>query len=309
MPIPQPAPTSPPAAKHLARGVAAIVVAVVSLSLGDAIIKMTSATFAMSQIFVVRSAVVLVLLALVIAARPPFQVVPSGWSVARSILLAAMWVAYYAALPQMPLSAAAAVYYTLPFFITLLSALVTGEPVGRRGWVAIAVGFAGVLLILRPGAAAFTPYAVLPLLAAICYAAAMVITRQKCRDEHPLALALAVNVTFVVGGALAAVLLASFAPDEEGFLLRGWTAMGLPEWGAMAVLSIVMLVATIGTAIAYQSGPASVIGTFDFSYVAGAVVWGILFFGEIPGPTSAVGLVLIVGAGVLAVRAGGRSAA
>ncbi len=78
--------------------------------------------------------------------------------------------------------------------------------------------------------------------------------------------------------------------------------MWIAEWRVMAILAAAIIVGSIGAAIAYQSGPSSIIATFDFSYVAFAVVWGILLFGEVPGFITIIGIVLIVGGGMLAVR-------
>ena len=86
------------------------------------------------------------------------------------------------------------------------------------------------------------------------------------------------------------------------FLLGKWVPMWIAEWRVMAILAAAIIVGSIGAAIAYQSGPSSIIATFDFSYVAFAVVWGILLFGEVPGFITIIGIVLIVGGGMLAVR-------
>jgi drug/metabolite transporter (DMT)-like permease len=111
-----------------------------------------------------------------------------------------MWIAYYASLPLLDLSVAAVALYTSPLLIALLSALVIGEPVGPQRWAAIAIGFAGVLAILRPGTDAFSWIMLLPILGAAFYAMAMILTRSKCLDETPLALALALNASLLAAG-------------------------------------------------------------------------------------------------------------
>ena len=109
-------------------------------------------------------------------------------------MLTFMWVAYYTALPHVALSVAAAVYYTLPLFITLFAALFIGEMVGVQGWIAVFLGFCGVLLILKPQAEDFNAYALLPLISAILYAFAMIITRTKCKNESPLVLSVPIRL-------------------------------------------------------------------------------------------------------------------
>ena len=78
----------------------------------------------------------------------------AGWVALRSLMLALMWIAYYAALTHLALGIAAAVYYTLPIFITLFAALFIGDRIGPKGWLAVLLGFLGVLLILKPSTAA-----------------------------------------------------------------------------------------------------------------------------------------------------------
>ena len=96
------------------------------------------------------------------------------WTIVRSLLLVLMWVCYYISLPHMSLAAAAAAYYTLPIFITLFSAIIVGDTVSRTGWIAVFLGFTGVVLILKPNVEDLNWYALLPLLAAILYALAMI---------------------------------------------------------------------------------------------------------------------------------------
>lgn len=291
---------------NIALAVGAIIFTVCALSLGDALIKQVSNGFVIWQIFVLRSVLAApVLLALILLVAKRASIVPKApmWTTLRSVMLVAMWVAYYASLPHLQLSIAAAAYYTLPMFITLFSALLGREKVSRLGWAAVAIGFLGVLLILRPRPDAFNAYALLPLVSAMLYALAMILTRTKCRQEHPLTLSLSLNLSFIIIGLGAALLIGTFlGPERDGFLLSSWIPMELREWSAMALLAVAILIGSIGTAIAYQSGPPSVVGTFDFAYVGFAVVWGLLFFGEVPDGFSLLGMVMIVLAGTLSVR-------
>ena len=288
----------------------AIVFAVFALSLGDAMIKIISADFPLWQIFVIRSVIAIPALIAVIKTRCQsisFKPIDVGWTALRSLMLAFMWVAYYSALPNLALSVAAAAYYTLPIFITLFAALFIGDKVGKAGWVAVFLGFCGVLLILRPQADDFNAYALLPLISAVLYAFAMIITRTKCKDENPLVLSLGLNVSFIVVGAVATFLIGLWGPSSAQieiypFLLGHWISMGTNEWFTMGVLATAIIIGSVGAAIAYQAGPSSIVATFDFSYLAFASVWGLLFFAEVPDAITITGIVLIAAAGMLAVR-------
>lgn len=288
-------------------GVATIVGTVLALSLGDALIKALGGggTMGLWQLFAVRSALVLpVLLAGALILFPRARIAPRsvGWIAIRSALLTAMWIAYYVALPLLPLAVAAAAYYTLPLWIVALAALIGDERVGRMQWAGVVLGFVGILLVLRPGGEAFRWPALLPLASAVLYALAMILTRTKCRDEHPATLALGLNATFALTGVAGLLLGPILLVRAEGFLSPAWTSMGGEEWRSVAILAVLILVASVGTAVAYQAAPASTVGTFDFAYVGFALIWGVVFFAELPDATALAGIALIVAAGVLAVR-------
>ncbi len=295
--------------------VVVIIATVFALALGDALIKGTSATFKLWQIFALRSVAVVPVLILLIRWRATgVRLFPKEpvWTIVRSSLLTFMWVTYYLSLAHVELSAAAT-YYTLPLFITLFAAAFLGDPVGPVGWAAVATGFFGVVLILEPRASDFNWYAILPLISAVLYALAMILTRSRCRREHMFVLSLWLNLTMLaVGATMTLVLTAIKLPfdtirDQE-FLFGAWSTLGVTELVAIAVLSVAIIIGSVGAAYAYQNGRPSTIATFDFAYVAFAMMWGILAFGEEPTNRGVAGASLIVVAGILAVRSGNRGA-
>ena len=195
---------------------------------------------------------------------------------------------------------AAAVYYTIPLFITLFAALWIREPVGPKGWVAVAIGFGGVLLMLRPEAGDLNIHALLPLGAAILYAVGMIVTRTKVRSENPFVLALIFNLIAIVLGGMAS--LAGPGTIQPGLFTGAWITMDAWQWALILLLSGTMLIGSVGSAIAYQSGPPSIVATWDFSYLAFAVLWGVALFSERLDPASAAGIALIAFAGIIAIR-------
>lgn len=275
--------------------VGAVVIAVLALSLGDAIIKATGLDLPLWQMYILRSALVLPPLWL-LARRNGFR--PFGslfWVVIRSILLVTMWLSYYSALPLMPLSLAAAAYYTSPILITLVAAVLERRWPVPRVLFAILLGFAGVVLILRPDASGFDLATLLPLLAAFLYACAMVLTSRKCRNDDPFALALALNVAFIIAGAA----LGLFSGQEGSFIFGPWQGLDPSLLGIVAALAAVILIGSVGAAIAYQNGPPATVAAFDYSYLAFSLIWGAIFFGEMPAALSLAGIVVIVVAGFL----------
>ncbi|MFK7939464.1 MAG: DMT family transporter [Roseovarius sp.] len=282
-----------------------IVMTVFVLTLGDAAIKGMSTDLRLWQIFIIRSGVALPVLILLIRMRfSHLSLWPMhpGWAALRSAMLAMMWVLYYAALPHLELSLAAAAYYTLPLFITMFSAIFVGDRVGWTGWIAVAIGFVGVLVILRPASDTFTPMALLPLGSAILYALAMILTRTKCRAEHPLVLSAMLNVGFIVTGVAASLVLLAIGRTTSDFLSPLWSPLNLTAIGALGLMTVAILLGSIGTSIAYQIGRSSTVATFDFTYVGFATIWGVVFFAERPDGLALTGIALIVLAGLLAMK-------
>ncbi len=291
-------------------GVCLIIATVFTMAFTDAIIKFISSDFPLWQIFVVRSlAAISILIGIVLFAWKVDDIRPmeTRWTILRSLLLAFMYIAIYAAVPLLDLSVIAASLYTGPIFVALLSAFLIGEPVGARGWGAVALGFLGVVVIIRPAAGDFNFYALIPVLAGLFYALAAIITRTRCRDEKPQVLAILLNLAILVVGLAATGVVFLLQPwTQQGavypFLLGNWISMGSREWGIIALLSVLIVIIGIGLAKAYQSANPAIIATFDYSYLLFAALWGFLFFHEVPDLRTIVGMVLIVAAGVLVIR-------
>lgn len=275
--------------------VCAVIIAVLALSLGDAIIKATSLTLPLWQMYILRSALVVPIL-LWLVQRNGFAAFGSlFWVGVRSALLVVMWLSYYVALPLMPLSLAAAAYYASPILITVLASFLAHRWPPLRVLAAIALGFSGVILVLRPDTSGFQLATLLPVFAAFLYACAMVLTSIKCRGDDPFALALALNIAFIVAGAF----LGLFSGQEGSFIFGPWQSVDLKLIGIVAALAGVILIGSVGAAIAYQNGPPSTVAAFDYSYLVFSLIWGSLFFGELPDVLALVGIGIIVLAGFL----------
>lgn len=287
-----------------------IIFTVFALALGDAVIKGGNASFSLWQIFVLRAVFVVPILVVSLncrrwhaSIRPKYF----WWTVLRSVMLTLMWITYYASLPHISLSVAAAGYYTSPLFITIFAAVFLGDTIKRLGWLAIALGFVGVFMVLQPRAEDINGYTFLPVLSAILYALAMILTRSRCKSESALVLSLWLNLSMLLTGAVMTLVLMLIQQSYQvavghEFLVGAWTEMGAKEWVAIVVLSVTILIGSLGAAYAYQNGEPATIATFDFAYIVFAVFWGFVMFQESPNATGMVGLSLIVSAGIFSVR-------
>lgn len=278
------------------RAVLAVLIAVLVLSLGDAIIKATSLTLPLWQMYVLRSALVVPILCWLVWRNGVRPFGSLGWVIARSVLLVLMWLSYYVSLPLMPLSLAAAAYYTSPILITVLAAVLARTWPAPRVLLAIALGFGGVVLVLRPDTSGFQVATLLPVLAAFLYACAMVLTSAKCRNDDPFSLALALNIAFIIGG----LILGLFAGQKGSFIFGPWQPVDLKLLGIVTALAAVILIGSVGATIAYQNGPPATVAAFDYSYLVFSLIWGGLFFVELPDTLALVGIIIIVAAGFLA---------
>lgn len=288
---------------RVALGIAIILASVVTMAFADALVKLVSADVTIWQVFAARALFAIpILLVLTRALGVPLGLQAPRWAVLRSLLLVACWLALYASFPVLSLSVAAVAVYTGPIMVALLAAFLLGERVTGRQWIGVLLGFLGVVAILRPGTEAFSWYTLLPLLAAALYAVSMVLTRSKCREEAPLALALALQVAFLVIGL---AVMAGFAlVDLEAetafpFVLGDWLPMGAREWGLMALLGLLSAAYFMGVARAYQIAPPSIVATFDYAYLISAAVWGFVFFAETPDRWTILGMASIAAAGLL----------
>jgi drug/metabolite transporter (DMT)-like permease len=304
-----------PRRDRIALGVGLIVLSTFLTASQDAIFKHASASLTLWQVYVLRSSFLIPALLVVASFWGGWAAMRQSlhrWPLLRALCFVVMYFSMYAAIPLVSLSTIAAGLYTAPLFIAALSAPLLGEPVRARGWLAIAVGFAGVLVILRPGSDAFSWLALLPVIGGLAYAFASIITRSRLRETPPPALALALGFVLLVIGVVGSAAIVLWAPAPHTvsflpFLLGPWGAVDLAVLGFIAALAALMVANGLVLPAAYQSAPSVIIATFDYCYLIFATLLGILFFDEVPDLQTIVGMLMIAGAGLL-IGSGGSSA-
>lgn len=284
--------------------VAMILASVTAMAFADAMVKLLSGEMTLWQIFACRSAVAVpVLLAMLYRAGIRLRPRAPIWVALRSLLLLGTWIAYYASLPYLTLSAASVAVYTSPLIIVLFAGAFLRERVGAGQWAGVAAGFLGVIAIARPGTEAFTPAVLLPLLGAFGYALAMVLTGARCRDENPLVLSLGMNAAILIAGIVMSAVLAVVGGSGAAnpFLLGPWTAMDGTDWATLALLGVLIAQYAAGVGRAYQIAPASLVAAFDYGYLVAAALWGFLLFQEVPDGQTLAGMALITLGGLLVI--------
>jgi drug/metabolite transporter (DMT)-like permease len=282
-----------------------VLVAVFLLALQDGLIKLVNPEVSLWQFQALRSTLNLILLFLlsrvIWGTTPPRPKRPLVVALRSMLLVGAMFL-FFGGVPFLTLAEIAAGLYVFPLFASILAAVVLRERLGPRRILAIGAGFAGTLLILKPGTESFTLVGLMPVGAGLCYAGQILVTRKLCREESPVTLALGVAITFLIfgvgglvfftwaeGGALAV---------EWPYLFTGWHEPALWVLGIVATSSVLNLTANIGLAKAYQSAEASWLASFDYTYMIFATFWGFVFWGDIPDSLTFAGMAMIASAGV-----------
>lgn len=291
-------------------GPVAILCATALMAFQDAVIKWLSADLPLWQLFFLRSMLVIPLLVALSAPswRTQWRSALAPWVLIRSILIVAMYVSFYAALPVLDLSVVAAVYYTGPLLIVLLSGLLLREPVTAAQFMALGVAFCGVLVALRPTEAGFAFATLIPLLSALLYALAAVTTRGRIASESPMVLILSLNLVFAAVGGVGIVVLLIVQPDPSyPFLLTAWAALDLKDLATIVLLAAISIGIHIFLARAYQLGPTAVVAGLDFSYLAFAALWSFALLGTVPSGSTIAGTLLIALGGWWSLRGQRRS--
>jgi drug/metabolite transporter (DMT)-like permease len=292
------------------RGIAFVVAGVSAFAVHDVVVKSLSGRYPLLEIVFVRSLVALAPIGwLAWWERGPAALsMQRPWGLAaRGLIGVCSFTAYYMALAALSLADTVALYFAAPLMLTTLSALVLRERVGARRWAAALVGFAGVLVVLRPGAGVFEWAGLLAVLSALLYAVSQTLTRWLGRTESAATIALsAIVVALLVSGGSGIVGLGGAARGPVhpslAFLTRDWA---LPGWSDLGVMTFGGLVAAAGSYClvqAYRAAPAGVVSPFEYIMIVWAVILGYVMWGSVPGGTTLAGVSLTVGAGLYLLR-------
>jgi drug/metabolite transporter (DMT)-like permease len=289
-------------------GAASLCLGILVFSIQDAIIKKISGSYAVTQAVFIRSIVALpILLALVMAEGGLGRLrSPNAWPLTlRGAILLCSYTAYYMAFPALPLASAIALFFVSPLLVTALAGPILGERVGARAIFAVALGFVGVLVMTRPGSGVFEPAALLSLLAAVCYAFAMVYARKLGVNEPASVMAAYQNMTYLTGAGLAAGIfhglgLKSAPHPSLAFLVRPWAMPPPLDLGLMALCGVAAAIGIFLLTHAYRTAEAKRVTVFEYTGLIWGALWGFFFFNETPSPWIAGGAFLIFAAGILA---------
>jgi drug/metabolite transporter (DMT)-like permease len=216
---------------------------------------------------------------IVIPRRPKLQVARGLCGITSSIL-------YFTGLASISLATAAAISFTQPLVVTALSAPLLAERIGPHRWAAVVLGFAGALIIIRPGLGGEAEWAALLLVgSACCTAMYQIITRKLAGQDH----AETTNIWSGFVGSVVICVLVPFSwktPEDTGI------------WTMFASLGLIGGTAHYLLTKAFERGPASLLSPFNYLQLIGATIIGYLLYQQLPDAWTWVGAAVIVGAGL-----------
>lgn len=276
-------------------------------SIQDLIIKYFSGHHSVLQIVFIRCVIAALLLFLVMKVLPGKQafIASRPWlMLARGLLGFLSYLCYYMAIAAMPLAEVVSITFSMPLFVTLLSAFVLGEKVGIHRWSVVVTGFIGVLLIISPDGDFDSLSVGLALTASISYAAHTLITKLMSHDNHPLTMSFNTLIIFsIASGVLSLVVYSGrleigSSHSSLAFLERGWIVPNTEEWIFLIIIALIAAIGFFCMTKAYCMAEASAISPFEFTYILWAVVFGIVLWQEIPGPTTYIGIAVLVSSNI-----------
>ena len=202
----------------------------------------------------------------------------------RSVLLLGSTVFYFIALRYIPLATAASIGFVAPLFLTALSVPLLKERVGARRWIAVAIGFLAVFLIIRPGFGTMHWAMTMPLLVAACFAFYQIVTRLLGPIDHW-------SVTLFYSGVVGLIVMSVMLPGA-------WRWPDLEGWLLMMLLGFVGAISHLCMIRAFTLAPASMLAPFSYLQLAWAVAIGYLVFGNLPDGWTVLGAMIIVASGL-----------
>jgi drug/metabolite transporter (DMT)-like permease len=266
-------------------GIGLMAAGIFLFAVNDAMGKWLVATYTVGQVLLIRSFAALALLGPFIwRNRASFRAAPRpGMQALRAVLATVEVACFYWAVSYLPLADVMAYYLAGPIFVTAIAGALLGERVGWRRWTAVAVGFLGVIVCLRPGAAALSWPALIALAGSFTFSLSMIATR-TLRGTSDTVLVVAQTVAALLFGAVLAPL--------------NWVSLTPCDGVLLALLGMVAMVAHVCVNRSLKLAPASTVVPYQYTTIVWAVLFGYLVFGDVPDGFMLSGAAIIIGAGL-----------
>lgn len=267
--------------------------------ISDTAVKLASQSLSVGQVVLLRGFFGCAILAAIVALTGAWR---DLWHVARPLVLTRCLlegltaITFIGALAVLPIPTVTAVFLTAPLMITVAAALLLGETVRWRRWLATCIGFVGMLLVMQPTTAGLNRGMALVLTSTVLCVARDLITRKLPPDIPTGAVAAGtIIVTTLVGGVLA--------------MFQPWRPVEAPALLPLAVAAVAVMAGNYAMIIAFRESEVSVVSPFRYTLMVWGIIAGLVVFGDWPDPRTWAGVALIIGAGVYTIWREARVAA
>lgn len=254
----------------------------------DVTAKYISRDFSVNQVIFVSATITFIPVLAWMRLNGDVRLLPRrlGLCILRSVFASASVIFLVNAFGYLPVADAYAFSFTAPLIVAALSGLLLGERVSALQWLAIVIGFSGVLILLGPSLRALNLGVLLAMASAICFALGLLLLRRIGTSEGP-------------GSILIVFLLTTLVITGVPLLWEWQMPRSLVDWGLMAAIGFAAGGAHIAIVSAFRRAPAARLAPFQYTQLVWGVVLGIVVFGDWPGPMVALGSAIVVGAGLL----------
>ncbi len=274
------------AANSVLLGIGLMVTGIALFALNDALGKWLLVDYSVAELLLIRSMAALILLAPFIrqAGIVAFTSAPRPWLQVTRVVLSTLEVAmFFWAVSYLPLADTVTFYLAGPIYATAISVVLLGEKVGWRRWIAVLVGFTGVLIALRPSAASITLPALIALVGSVIFAFLMITTRLLHQTQNTVLVAGQIVGTLIFG-----VTLAPF----------GWVTPTPRDFVLLCLFGVISIFALACVNRALKLAPASVVAPYQYTFILWAIALGYAVFGDVPDAFTLIGAAIIIGAGL-----------
>nr|WP_276616116.1 DMT family transporter [Rhodobacter sp. SGA-6-6] len=271
------------------RGILFMCLSMAAFTINDTFMKDVTRTLPLYQAIALRGVISVAGLGLLAWATGAFRYrLPrkDGWLILlRSLADVVSTLLFLTALLHMPLANLSAILQVLPLAVTLAAALVYGDKIGWRRMTAILVGFAGVMMIIRPGTEGFDRYALLGL-ASVAFVVVRDLSVRPLQGQVPSALV-------ALGAAVAVAVMGWIGTAAEG-----WQPMTGPDGGKVLGAGLFLIVGYLSSVTAMRHGDIGLVAPFRYTSLLWAIVLGYAIFGNLPDGWTLLGATIVVGAGI-----------
>ena len=288
------------------KGILFILSGMALFSIQDSLIKYIFEDTALYELYFGRTLTALILLAIYLKITSQKLVMKTYYPLLTTVRVICFFFGFsffYISLTYMSLAMANALFFSSPFFISILAIVFLGEKVGIRRWLAIIVGFLGVYIVLNPNFENFDYTKLAPVACALFYAISMTITKITSNKDsvysqmfHLYIGAIGISIIFFIFTGKGQF--NTFSDPTLQFILREWFTNPTYSWPFIIIMGLVASLSFYFVFSAYSIASPSVVSLFEYSLIIWAIIIGYLLFNDIPTARTFIGVALIIGAGV-----------